>query len=111
MTAAQRDAQLQELIRSHDVNADIARGKLGETQAQHAQTNLQHAVKLVDSAFKSNIENIGKSDADREAYVYAHPLVRKAAAAAGLDVSSLGSTGQPKYTEKQQSILDKYLPK
>lgn len=109
MTAAQREALLAEKIREADINADIARGRLGETSAQHAQTNLQNAVKLVDSAFKSNIENIGKSDADREAYVYSHPLVRKAATAAGLDVSSLGSAGQPKYSEKQQSLLDRWL--
>jgi hypothetical protein len=108
-TAAQREAQLQELMRSHDLTAGTARAKTQEVIAQHAQTNLANAVKLVDSSFKSNIENLGKSDADREAYVYAHPLVRKAAAAAGLDVSSLAAPGQPKYTEKQQSLLDKWL--
>jgi len=108
-TAAQREAQLQELIRSHDLRAEQAKGTLNERAAQHADTNLANAVKLVSAAFTGNIENVGKSDAEREAYVYSHPLVKKAAAATGLDLASLQTPGQTKYTEKQQSLLDKYL--
>jgi hypothetical protein len=81
---------LKEQIRAHDLTADAAKTRAAETANQNAEKNFEFARKAVEAAYTKNISNINKSDADRDAFVYSHPLVIAKAKAAGIDLSGLG---------------------
>ena len=82
MTKEQRDATLK-----------LEQDKLKDLNDQRAQSNLYNATKLVEADYNKDINNMGKSEAEKTAYIYNHPLVKDAAQKAGLDLSKY--TSQP----------------
>jgi len=85
----------QNSLANKGIDQELHRDALNEQKKQHAQTNLFTATKLLEADWKNNLDNATKSEAEKNAYIYSHPLVRQAAQEAGLDLSSLGPKAPP----------------
>ena len=94
MTKEQRDATLK-----------LEQDKLKDLNDQRAQSNLYNATKLVEADYNKDINNMGKSEAEKTAYIYNHPLVKDAAQKAGLDLSKY--TSQPVIPSAEIEALKK----
>jgi hypothetical protein len=81
---------LKEQIRAHDLTADAARTRAQEAAKQNAEKNFEFALKSLGAAYDKNINNTGKPDSNRDAFLYSHPLIIAKAKAAGIDLSGLG---------------------
>jgi len=78
-------AELAERMRAHDIS-----------EKQHANQIYQEALKYKEKAWKDDINNAGKSEAEKNAFIYGDPYVQQLAQTIGLNMSKLApTTGAP----------------
>jgi hypothetical protein len=103
---ASKEASLREEERMQKMYADrlgMSKEELAEkmrahnmSEKQHANTLLQHAIGLKETAWSKDAMNVGKSDAEKNAYIYGDPYIQQLAQNTGLDLSKLvPSVGVP----------------